>query len=88
MIFFIVVKTRGSFDVLIWLTSTIKMILSFFKESMDPPPGHTFVNWLLEDRKFTYDYESGNSTKSSVSKMTKDQLKTKLNTNQIGQCIF
>ena len=47
-IFSTIVKTRGSFDVSTLLISAINTIHSFFKESIDPPPGHTFVDWLAE----------------------------------------
>ena len=78
-IFFTIVKTSGSFDISTLLSSAINTIHSFFKESTHPPPGHTFVDWLAENKNSAYEYELGKSAKSRVSEMTKDQLKTKLN---------
>ena len=83
-IFFTIVKSCGSFGVLTLVTSTIDMIHSFFKESMDPPPGHTFIDWLVENRISVYDYETEHSAKYCVSKMTKAQLKTKVNTKLVN----
>ena len=79
-IFFTIVETCGSFDILTLLISAINTINSVSKESIDPPPGHTFVDRLAENRKSVYEYDMSNSPKSCVCRTTKAELKTKLNT--------
>ena len=79
-----IVKTHRKSDVSTLLLSTINVIHSFFKEFMDPPQGHTFVNWLAGNKSSTYEYEVGKSTKSRGSVITKDQLKENRSTKLVN----